>query len=214
LVQQYPDAITEKSREGDLALHMACESRQSLEVIQLLVQHHPDTVTIKNMDGRTPCDLARCPEGEESPDDGTVCWLEALEFAQINVATQPTSLPRSRRGEEKSDVPSLPPTDVDLDLAKPSHAATNDAIPRDPFSVQDISEGTNEVTEAAFSYLESIRTREVIQNGFFGTACKGADMTLHSSFAVKAIHTALLADGDSAEDQKAKDTFLMEIEVR
>ena len=39
-------------------------------------------------------------------------------------------------------------------------------------------------------------------------------MTLHSSFVLRAIDTDLLPEGDSAEDQKAKDTFLMEIEVR
>ena len=194
LVQENPKAITEKSNHGQLPLHLACSYRQSLEVIQLLVPHNPDTVKTKDMDGWTPCDLARWPVGEEGSDAGTVGWLEAFASAQINVeivAKQPTALPRSRRGEGKSDVPTLPPTDVDMNVVRPTIAAANTLI-KDRCSVQDILEGQYKKATTSLSHFESTRSKEIIGNGFFGTACKGTDMKLHSSFALKAIHTDLL----------------------
>ena len=138
-------------------------------------------------------------------------WLEKVESGQINVAKIIPALPRlsSRRGENQSDVPSLPPTVVDIDLAKPSTAATTKSVTRDRYYVQDSLEGKNKVTEASFSYFESIQTGEIVRNGFFGTVCRGS-----GSFTVKAINTDLRRYGELADDNKAKETFLMEIEVR
>ena len=58
LLQQYPDAIKEKSKDGDLPLHAACRYELSLEVIVLLVKQYPDAVTEKSKDGDLPVHLA------------------------------------------------------------------------------------------------------------------------------------------------------------
>ena len=70
------------------------------------------------------------------------------------------------------------------------------------------------MASASYSYLESHRNEEIIRNGFFGTVCKGTDTKLHSSLAIKAINTDLRRVRGMADNQKAKETFMLEIKVR
>ena len=63
------------------------------------------------------------------------------------------------------------------------------------------------------SYVESIRTEEIIGNGFFGTSYKGTDAKLHRSFAIKAITSGILWGGLPADMQQAEESFLTEMKV-
>jgi hypothetical protein len=64
------------------------------------------------------------------------------------------------------------------------------------------------------SYIEHLRTGEVLGRGYFGTVRKGRDALLRRDFAVKAINTDILAGGSKEEIERAVQTFKQEQEVR
>ena len=65
------------------------------------------------------------------------------------------------------------------------------------------------------SYIEAIRTEEIIANGCFGTVYKGTDNILNRSFAIKAITEDLFLSANSVNAPTAtKEAFLTEMKVR
>ena len=104
---------------------------------------------------------------------------------------------------EKTNVAKLPTADLD-----------DYGIAMDRCSVKDIIEGKNEIAKVSHSYIDSIRTKQVIRNGFFGAVYMGTDTVLHRSFAIKAIHTDIISGGNSSNVPKMEAEFLKEIKVR
>jgi hypothetical protein len=120
-----------------------------------------------------------------------------------------------RRDQGKTDSPYPRPTVEEKNISKLPPAHSNDEeITMDRDAVLAVLVGKNDLADVSPSYIESIGTKEIIGKGCFGTVYKGTDMALNRSFAMKAIKTDILRGGHSAVVQKAKETFLMEIEVR
>ena len=182
--------------------------RDSLEVIQFLVPQHPQALKIKYDKGMTPLDLAKDTLAGRIPDPETIEWLEAVESGQIILPTLPSA--PHRRGEGKANSPDPRPAVVDMDLAKlPTADFDDEAIAMDRCSVLSVLVGKNEIAAVSPSYIASIRTKEAIRNGFFGTVYKGIDTNLRRSFAIKAINTDVLWGGVRKEEE----TFLKEMKV-
>ena len=213
LVQQHPHALKVKNEDGNLPLHNACELKQSLGVIQLLVQQHQHALKEKNHNGKTPLDLAKWTGNGRNSDPKTVKWLEAVRSGQIILPKLPRAPPRRDEGNTDGSCP--PPAVVEKDLAKlPTADSNDDVIAMDRCSVLAVLVEEKEMAAVSPSYIESIRTKEILRNGFFGSVYKGADAELRRSFAIKAINTELLWGGNSADVQKAEESFLEEIKVR
>ena len=81
-------------------------------------------------------------------------------------------------------------------------------------SVLAVLVGKHGMVEVRSSYIDSIRTGESIGNGCFGPVYKGTDKGLKRSFAIKAIGTDILWDGNSADARTAMESFLTEMKVR
>jgi ankyrin repeat protein len=213
LVQQDPDTVRKRDDRGLLPLHRACAHRQSLKVIQYLVQQHPNSLEVMNDQRQTPLDLANRTINDENPDPKTVEWLEAVNSGRIILPKLPPA--PSRCGERKTDGPCPLAAVVEKDLAKLPTADFNDKeIAVDRCSVLAVLVGKKDIAAVSPSYIESIRTKEIIGNGVFGTVFKGTDTNLRRSFAIKAINTDRLSSGNSAEVEKAAGSFLKEIQVR
>ena len=142
----------------------------------------------------TPLDLARM--GDRNPDPNTVEWLEAIKSGQSIL--QELSSAALQRDEGNANAPSV----VARDAAKlPSTDINDDVITMDRCSVKDVLEGKNAMAVVSPSYIESIRTKKVIRNGFFGIVYKGTDTVLHRNFAIKAFNTDIISGGNSADVQ-------------
>ena len=155
----------------------------------------------------TPLDLARM--GDRNPDPNTVEWLEAIKSGQsILQELSPAAL---QRDEGNANAPSV----VARDAAKlPSTDIHDDVITMDRCSVKDVLEGKNAMAVVSPSYIESIRTKKVIRNVFFGIVYIGTDTVLHRNFAIKAFNTDIISGGNSADVQTVEETFLKEMKVK
>jgi hypothetical protein len=71
-------AIQLQENNGYYTLHMACWKDASLEVLQLLVQTWPSSLTKANNTGMLPLDLAKQLVDGNSPQRKTVQWLEYI----------------------------------------------------------------------------------------------------------------------------------------
>ena len=96
----------------------------------------------------------------------------------------------------------------------PSTDFNDEEVVVDRCSILAVLVGKNDIASVSPSYIESIRTEEIIGNGVFGTVFKGTDTNLRRSFGIKAISTDTLCDGNSSDVEKAGEAFQKEIQVR
>ena len=57
MVEQNPEFLKAKDKEGRLPLHHACWNEESLEVVHYLVEQYPESINIKSDNGHTPLNL-------------------------------------------------------------------------------------------------------------------------------------------------------------
>ena len=58
LVQQHPIVVVGGNSDSSLAFHIACVTKQLVQVIQVLVQQHPKAVKEHHIYGRHPLQVA------------------------------------------------------------------------------------------------------------------------------------------------------------
>ena len=87
----------------------------------------------------------------------------------------------------------LTTTVVGKDLANlPADAANDEHITMDRRSARAVLAGKNEMAAISTSYIESIRTKEIIGKGCFGIVYKGTNFALTRNFAIKTFKADLL----------------------
>jgi ankyrin repeat protein len=64
-------AVSKPTRDGGLALHLACESQRPLEIVKLVYNKHPQAIYMRENDGSTPLDVCH------DDSDGTRTFLGA-----------------------------------------------------------------------------------------------------------------------------------------
>jgi hypothetical protein len=76
-VEQNPESVKEKNKDGSLPLHAACHNKASLDVVQYLVEQYPDSIYVKDKWGPTPLNAAeRCVRSYGAHEE-VVNWLNS-----------------------------------------------------------------------------------------------------------------------------------------
>jgi hypothetical protein len=61
-----PEACQKANRKGQLPIHQAILSNAPHPVVECLVEHSPETITVADKEGMTPLDVAKVMYGERS----------------------------------------------------------------------------------------------------------------------------------------------------
>jgi ankyrin repeat protein len=56
----YPHAIQSLDRYGRTPLHLACQAHPRWDLLQVLMEHYPEGLTVKDKSGKVPYELAQC----------------------------------------------------------------------------------------------------------------------------------------------------------
>jgi ankyrin repeat protein len=192
LAEMCPDALPVKQKDGWLPLHVAAKY-SSIEVVQYLADKCPVALLVKTNKGKLPIDIARKyntmhPDVEE--------WLVWMDAAPRHNRQDP-----DRVSNERVPHTACAP-------APDSYAQDRDRIRKA------IAHPSQEPALVSVSFVESIKTRTFLGDGFFGTVYKGTDPILGHDFAIKSIRTEILRGGTKQELEAAMRTFKTEQEVR
>jgi ankyrin repeat protein len=204
LVTQGPMALLERDVDGWTPLHHAAKCA-SIEVVRCLVNKCEQALGEEENERKRPVDLAREYNQEHSD---VVIWLEtATRDRRLNLASARTPDPPTQDRDRMQNAEEHPSDE-------PITTPIPDPYAQDRMCIRKAMEPTScEPTLVSVAYVESIRTKTFLGDGFFGTVFKGKDSVLEQEFAIKSINPDILRGGTQQDIERALNTFRKEQKV-